>query len=80
MLHIAALVLGAIVVWAAWTMSGAHVKSAPAQFDTTQANRTQEVEHSSHAQRTNHMPFSSFVDAANGTATPWRVNAYTAVM
>ena len=80
MLHIAALVLGVIVLWVAWTVSGAHVKSAPEQFDTTQAERTQEVEHSSHAQRTNHMPFSSFVPAATGTPSAFRVNAYTAVM
>jgi hypothetical protein len=80
MLHIAALIAGAVVLWAAWTMSGAQEKFQPELLDRSQAKRTQEVEHSSHAQRTNHMPFSSFVEAAKGIATPWRVNAYTAVM
>lgn len=80
MLPIAALILGIIVVYAAWKVSGAQDKFQPEMLDRTQAQHTQEVEHSSHAQRTNHMPFSSFVEAASGVATPFRVNAYTAVM
>lgn len=80
MLPIVVLLLGVAALWFAWKLSGAHVKTQPELTDTSQAQRTQEVEHSSHAQRTNHMPFSSFVESAKGISTPWRVNAYTAVM
>lgn len=79
MLHIVALLIGIAVLWFAWNVSGAQEKFQPELLDRTQAQRTQEVEHSSHEQRTNHMPFMSFVESATGVATPWRVNAYTAV-
>jgi hypothetical protein len=80
MLHIAALIVGVVVLLAAWTMSGAQGKHDPELLDRSQDQRTQTVENSSHEQRTNHMPFTSFVEGATGIATPWRVNAYTAVM
>jgi hypothetical protein len=79
MLHIIALVVALGAIWYASQLSGAQEKFQPELLDRSQAKRTQEVEHSSHEQRTNHMPFSSFVDAVQGMATPFRVNAYTAV-
>ena len=80
MLHIVALIAGIAALWFVWKLSGVQEKFQPELLDQSQAKRTQEVEHSSHEQRTNHMPFSSFVEAAKGISTPWRVNAYTAVM
>jgi hypothetical protein len=79
MLHIIALVVAIGALWFAWQLSGAQEKFQPEMLDRSQSQRTQEVEHSSYDQRTNHMPFSSFVDAVQGMTTPFRVNAYTAV-
>jgi len=73
------LLLGVAALLYAWKSSGAQEKFQPEMLDRTQAKLTQEVEHSSHEQRTNHMPFMSFVEAAAGVSTPFRVNAYTAV-
>jgi hypothetical protein len=79
MLHILALLLSIAVLWFVWKASGAQEKFQPEMLDRSQIQRTQEVEHSSYEQRTNHMGFASFVDPAPGTPTPFRVNAYTAV-
>ena len=79
MLPIIVLLVGVAALWAAWNMSGAQEKFQPEMLDRSQAKLTQEVEHSSHEQRTNHMPFMSFVEAATGVPTPFRINAYTAV-
>jgi len=79
MLPIVVLLLGVAALYVAWTMSGAQTKLQPEMLDRTQDMLTQEVENSSHDQRTNHMPFMSFVEAASGVSTPFRVNAYTAV-
>jgi hypothetical protein len=80
MLHIVALLVAVGVLAYVWKISGAQEKFQPELRDTSQDQRTQEVEHSSYAQRTNHMPGMSFVEAATGLSTPFRVNAYTAVM
>jgi hypothetical protein len=79
MLHIATLLVSMAVLWFVWKMSDAQEKFQPELLDRSQAQRTQEVEHSSYEQRTNHMNFMSFVESAPGTSTPFRVNAYTAV-
>lgn len=79
MLEIIVLVLSVAALWFVWTMAKSTEKFQPELRDTRQDRRTQDVEHSSHEQRTNHMPFMSFVDAAQGMMTPFRVNAYTAV-
>jgi len=79
MLHIAALLAGLMALFAVFQLSGDVEKFQPELLDRSQIQRTQEVEHSSYEQRTNHMPRNSFVEAAQGMATPWRVNAYTAV-
>ena len=79
MLHIIALIAGIVALWFAWKLSGAQEKFQPELLDRTQNQRTQELEHSSYDQRTNHMPRNSFVEAAEGLSTPFRVNAYTAV-
>ena len=73
------MLLGVAVVLYAWKTSGAQEKFQPEMLDRTQVKLTQKVEHSSHEQRTNHMPFMSFVEAASGLSTPFRINAYTAV-
>lgn len=80
MLHIAALLVGVFVLSYVWQLSGAQEKFQPELRDTSQDRRTQNVEHSSYEQRTNHMPGMSFVEAATGLTTPFRVNAYTALM
>jgi hypothetical protein len=79
MLHIVALLLGLATLWFVWTVSQGQEKFQPELLDRSQIQRTQEVEHSSYEQRTNHMGFMSFVDPAPGYSTPFRVNAYTAV-
>jgi len=79
MLHIAALFAGLVALFAVFQLSGGMEKFQPELLDRSQIQRTQEVEHSSYEQRTNHMPRMSFVEAVQGLATPWRVNAYTAV-
>ena len=79
MLHIAALIAGLVALFAVFRFSGQVDKFQPELLDRSQMQRTQEVEHSSYQQRTNHMPATSFVEAAQGLTTPWRVNAYTAV-
>jgi len=78
MLHIIALLAGVVALWFVWTLSRSE-KFQPEMLDRSQDRRTQTVEHSSFEQRTNHMPRNSFVEAAQGMATPFRVNAYTAV-
>jgi len=80
MLHIAALLAAGMTLWAVWTLSGAQEKFQPEMLDRRQDEHTQRVEHSSYEQRTNHMDFTSFVEPASGMPTPFRVNAYTAVM
>jgi hypothetical protein len=80
MLHIVALLVAVVVLAYVWQLSGAQEKFQPELRDTNQDQRTQELEHSSYEQRTNHMPRLSFVEAATGLSTPFRVNAYTAVM
>ena len=79
MLHIVALIVGAATLWFVWNMVGTQEKFQPEMLDRSQMQRTQETEHSSYEQKTNHMGFMSFVDQAPGTPTPFRVNAYTAV-
>lgn len=79
MLHIAALLVSIAFCLFVWQTSGAQEKFQPEMLDRTQVQRTQEAEYSSHEQKTNHMDFMSFVDAAPGNSTPFRVNAYTAV-
>lgn len=79
MLHIIALIAGIVALWFAWKLSGAQEKFQPEMMDRSQKQRTEEVEHSSYDQRTNHMQRTSFVDQAEGQSTPFRVNAYTAV-
>jgi len=79
MLHIVALLVGVGLLSYVWQMSGAQEKFQPELLDRTQSKRTQDVEHSSYEQRTNHMPRMSFVEAATGLSSPFRVNAYTAL-
>jgi hypothetical protein len=79
MLHIVALLVAVFVLSYVWQLSGAQEKFQPELRDSSQDKRTQDVEHSSYEQRTNHMPRESFVEAASGLSTPFRVNAYTAV-
>jgi hypothetical protein len=79
MLHIVALLAGLAALWAVFHLSGGLEKFQPELLDRRQEERTQKVEHSSYDQRTNHMPRTSFVEAVQGLATPFRVNAYTAV-
>lgn len=80
MLHIVALLVAVFVLSYVWQLSGAQEKFQPELRDTSQDRRTQNVENSSYEQRTNHMPAMSFVEAATGLVTPFRVNAYTALM
>jgi len=79
MLHIVAFIAGLAALFAVFQLSGGLENFQPELLDRRQMERTQDVEHSSYEQRTNHMPRTSFVDAVQGMATPWRVNAYTAV-
>ena len=79
MLHIAALVAGAVALYAVFVMMGKAEKFQPEILDRSQSERTQTNEYSSYAQTTNHMPRNSFVEAAQGMPSPFRVNGYTAV-
>jgi hypothetical protein len=79
MLHIAALLAGAMALYAVFMVMGKVDKVQPELLDTSQTKRTQENEYSSYAQTTNHMPRTSFVESAQGMPTPFRVNGYTAV-
>lgn len=79
MLHIVALLVGVGLLSYVWQLSGAQEKFQPELLDRTQDKRTQDVEHSSYEQRTNHMIGKSFVESASGLITPFRVNAYTAL-
>jgi len=79
MLHIVALLVAVFALSYVWQLSGAQEKFQPELLDRSQAQRTQNVEHSSYEQRTNHMPRESFVEAATGVPRPFRVNAYTVV-
>lgn len=79
MLHIVALVAGLAIVWAVLNSPGMSEKFQPEILDRRQDEQTQSLEYSSYDQQTNHMPRNSFVEPAQGIATPFRVNAYTAV-
>jgi hypothetical protein len=79
MLHIVALLVAVFVLSYVWQLTGIQEKFQPELLDRTQDRRTQELEHSSYEQMTNHMPRESFVEPATGLSTPFRVNAYTAV-
>lgn len=79
MIHIVVLLMGVAVLWFVLNVLSAHKHLPPKLLDTRQTERTEETEHSSYDQRTNHMPYVSFVEQVSGMATPFRVNAYTAV-
>jgi len=79
MLHIVALLAGAVALYAVFMAMGKAEKFQPELLDTSQMQRTQSNEYSSYAQQTNHMPRTSFVESAPGMPTPFRVNGYTAV-
>jgi hypothetical protein len=79
MIHIVALLMGIAVLWFVLNVLTAQKQLHPKILDTKQIERTEETEHSSYDQRTNHMPYASVVEQVSGMATPFRVNAYTAV-
>jgi hypothetical protein len=79
MLHIVALLAGAVALYAVFMLMGKVNKVQPELLDRSQIERTQSNEYSSYAQTTNHMPRTSFVEPAQGMSTPFRVNGYTAV-
>ena len=79
MLHFVALFIGLLALLAVWKFSSEPEKFQPELMDRSQAQRTQELEHSSYDQRTNHTLRNSFVESVSGMATPFRVNTYTAV-